>query len=164
VKKEKASVPRALQALPKEEAEEAVVRQVPSGRQPDDPAKLGIVIVSDVDKPTGPGQWDEFMKKIFEESGALKTKEGEAAVRKMQMTPAQFKATMRRLDEEVSKAEVAAYQNAMEDPFLQRRLEVLYQLKALSHVLEKNGIVNPGAAALPKFDQGASSFHGDGRR
>jgi DNA-binding ferritin-like protein (Dps family) len=116
-----------------------------------------------MDKPTGPGQWDAFMKKIFEGSGALNTKEGQAAVRKMQMSPTEYKATMKRLDDEIIRIEIAADRNAM-DPFLKRRLEVLYQMKALSHVLEKSGVVPPPAAALPTFDQGVSSFSGDGPR
>ena len=163
VREEIAPVPRAVQALPREEAEEAAVKPEPTGREPDDPAKLGIVIVSRMDKPTGPDQWDALLKKIFEESGTLKSKEGQAVVRKMQQRPAQYKATMKRLDEEISKAQMAVYRSAM-DPLMQRRLEALYQMKALSHVLEKNGIVNPSAPALPTFEQGAGSFHGDGPR
>jgi hypothetical protein len=152
-----------LLALPQEKDQPVAVQPGPAGRAPDDPAKLGIVIVSQMDRPTGPGGWDALMKRIFEESGALKTKEGQAVVRKMQMRPEQYKATIKRLDNEIIKAEMAAYRNTM-DPLLKMRLEVLYQMKALSHVLEKNGIVNPQAAALPTFGQGAGSFSGDGPR
>jgi hypothetical protein len=151
VRKEKAAALRALQMFPREGAgrtEVAAVKQAPTGREPDDPARLGIVVLNQMDKPAGAGEWDAFLKKIFEESGALKTKEGEAVIRRMQMRPAHYKAVMKRLDEEISQAEVAAYRNAR-DPSLQKRLEMLYQMKALSRVLEKNGIVNPRAAVLP---------------
>jgi hypothetical protein len=161
VKDKKAPAPQAFPSLFQKGTEEPAVQPDSAGRQPDDPAKFGIVIVKQVDQPTGPDQWDALMQKIFEASGTLKTKEGQAAVRKMQMSPLQYKATLKRLDGEISKIEVAVYRNAL-DPSLQKRLTALYQMKALGHVLEKNGIVNSSAPALPTYDRKAGAFHGDG--
>jgi hypothetical protein len=149
--------------LSPKENEKAASVQEPVGRVPDDPAKLGIVVLGRMDRPTGPDQWAAFMKKIFDQSGALKTREGQAVLRRMQMRPEQYKATLKRLDEEVSKAELAFYRKAM-DPSLERRLEVLYQMKALSHVFEKYGIVNAGVAASPAYGQSTAPSSGEIRR
>jgi hypothetical protein len=143
------AVPQALKAVPREAA--TVAQQPSTGRQPDDPAHFGIVVVSQWDKPTDQKQWDGFIQKLFDNSKMLDTDEGKKAIQAMQMNPAQYQETMTRLDQEINKIELAFNQNSA-DPLLQKRRQVLYQMK-LSKVLDKNGVVDPSAADLQRFDK-----------
>jgi hypothetical protein len=104
-----------------------------------------------MDQPRDQKQSDDFIQKLFDDSKLLDTDEGKEAVKAMQMNPTQYQETMTRLDGEIQKIEAAADQNPT-DPLLQRRRQVLYHLKAISRVLDKNGVVNPNAADLQRFD------------
>jgi hypothetical protein len=157
LKEEQPPVPRALQAVPKQEAD---VSQRPS-RQPDDPAKFGIVVMDSVETPANQEEWDAFIEKVLDKSGVLDTEEAKAAVDRMKMNPTQFQKTMRRLDEEIAKIEEASKSNSF-DPLLKRRREVLYQMKAMSRVLERKGVVDPNAATLTEYDLGVSAVAGSG--
>jgi hypothetical protein len=150
VKEAGVAVPKALKAVPKEGA---TVTQELTERQPDDPAKFGIVVVSQRDQPGDQKQWDDSIQNLFDHSGALDTNEGKEAVKAMQMNPTQYQETMQRLDDEIKKIEAASDKDPT-DPFLQKRRQVLYQMKAISRVLDKKGVVNPSAADLQKFDNG----------
>jgi hypothetical protein len=148
IKEDVGAVPKVLKAVPQEGAADT---QELTGRQPDDPAQFGIVVVSQMDQPRDQKQSDDFIQKLFDDSKLLDTDEGKEAVKAMQMNPTQYQETMTRLDGEIQKIEAAAGQNPT-DPLLQRRRQVLYHLKAISRVLDKNGVVNPDAADLQRFD------------
>jgi hypothetical protein len=158
LKEEKTPVPQALEAVPKQEAD---AQPGLPARQPDDPAKFGIVVVDSVEKPANQEQWDAFVDKVLDKSGAMDTAEAKEAVDKMKMNPTQFQKTMQRLDGEIAKIEEAS-RNDSTDPLLKRRREVLYQMKSMSRVLERKGVVIPDAASLPEFDQGVSTVVGSG--
>jgi hypothetical protein len=151
-------VPRALQAVPKQEADAGPKMPV---REPDDPAKFGIVLVDHVEKPVNQEQWDVFVEKVLDKSGVLDTEQAKEAVDKMKMNPDQFQKTMKRLDEEIAKIEQAARSDST-DPLLKRRLNILYQMKSISRVLERKGVVQSDAPSLPEYDQGVGTAAGSG--
>jgi malonyl CoA-acyl carrier protein transacylase len=133
-------------------AQETTATSPAAERKPDDPSKFGIVVISPVEKPSSQEGWDQLMQKTMEDNHVLKTVEAKEAIQKMQMNPAQYQETMTRLDNEIQKvAEMRT--KTPEDPLVQKRLQVLYQMKAMSKELEKNGIVNENAPDLQRFDQ-----------
>ena len=111
----------------------------------------GIVVVKRFDKPVTQGEWDRYMKDLVNTTGMLKTDEGREAIKKKAINPAQFQDTMRRLEEETKKVD-EAYRKDPVDPMLQKRMEDLRRMKALTAVLVENGVVDPNAPDLPGMD------------
>jgi hypothetical protein len=148
LKTEKAPVPVVLKTVAHEEPAAPVVTK----RQPDDPAKYGIVVMSKSQQPQSQDQWDTYIQKIFDESKVLDAEDGREALKAMQMNPAQFEATKLRIDEEIKKNDQAISQNAT-DELLKKRRQVLYEMKALAKVLEAKGVVNADAPDLKQYNQ-----------
>jgi hypothetical protein len=132
-----------LKDVPKVEqvAEEPVVRV-------ENKVHEGIMVVSKFNKPVTQGEWDKFMKELVNNSGMLDTDEGRQALKKKSINPVQYQDTMRRLAEETQKVE-EAYNKNPSDPMLQRRMEDLRKMKALTGVLVEKGVVDPNAPDLP---------------
>jgi len=146
LKSAKPSVTGKLKEVPREGA--AVAGAVLPA---DNKVRKGIVVVNRFNKPVTQGEWDKYMKDLVNSTGMLQTDEGREAMKKKALNPAQFEDTMRRLEEETKKVD-EAYSKDPVDPMLQKRMEDLRKMKALTKVMAERGVVDPDAPDLPGMD------------
>ena len=116
----------------------------------------GIVVIDRFNKPVTQGEWDKFMKDLVNNTGMMETPEGREALKKKAINPAQYQDTMHRLDGEMKKVE-EAYAKDPQDPLLQRRMQDLRKMKALTQVLVEKGVVDPNAPDLPGMNSPAGA-------
>ena len=117
-------------------------------RQPDDPSRYGIVTLEPGEAPSTQEEWNRALTKTFDDRKVFDTPAGRMALDKMKMNPVEYKEIMVNLENEIKKIE----QKSGNDPTnkdLKQRKENLYMLKALSGVLEENGLVDPSVPYTP---------------
>jgi hypothetical protein len=103
---------------------------------PEDPAKYGIISISESQMPQEQLAWDAFMKKAIVDSKILETREGEKAVEKMNTSREEFVSTMEKVDRDIAIYEKQSADNPL-DASAEQRLQTLYKLKAIAKAVEE---------------------------
>lgn len=123
--------------LPKEKKVEAEpVVKVPRHLVPEDPSKYGIVAIPESRMPHEQMEWDLRFENIIQDSGILDTAQGKKAVEKMSTSEEKFQDTRQKIDKEITSLEKQRQDNPISED-VERHLQNLYKLKALSKVLER---------------------------
>ena len=103
---------------------------------PEDPAKYGMVVIAPGAEPKNQEEWDRFMQKAIVEQKILETPEAQKMLAETKMPQEQYRQTMDKVDADIAKFEKMAGESPF-DPDTKKRLQVLYQLRSLSKLLEK---------------------------
>jgi len=103
---------------------------------PEDPAKYGMVVIAPGAEPKNQEEWDQFMQKAIVEQKILETPEAQKMLAETKIPEEQYHQTITKVDAEIVKFEKMAGEHPF-DSETKKRLQVLYQLKSLSRLLEK---------------------------
>ncbi len=103
---------------------------------PEDPAKYGMVVIAPNAEPKNQEEWDQFMQKTIVGQKILETPEAQKMLAETKMPEEQYHQTIAKVDGDIAKFEKMAT-DSPSDPETKKRLQVLYQLKSLSKLLEK---------------------------
>lgn len=108
---------------------------------PEDPAKYGMVVVpSGLQAPKTVEDWEKVIRQGVEKNSTLDTPEAKDNLDHVKLTRQEYQEKQAKLDVSISKVQKALNDDPLNED-IKKRLERLYQIKAIGNILESKVVV-----------------------